>query len=289
MALSFNAERAMYWLSLEENASQQQIPSNLMTAREQRRAYLELREQELIQDAEDSDGSFSFVLKPAGELAGHQIQDVYRNSLAQVRILEWLDSTKNAGAVSDILNTEFAQDFSGPLALADIEQAATELEEAKMITVLNSFGGTQLRPCLTEKGSKLRMQKMSLNDATSTNTPNITSFNTVNHGQIGNQNVGGTNVRMEAHDNINNSGLNADELTEILSKLREILESAKIDESKVEDLRTDLSHIEKQSPKKSLRWIGSMLSTFIDDVIGVAGTETGQAMLEAVQPYIQAN
>lgn len=287
MALSFNAERALHWLSLEENASSQHIPSDILSRREQRRAYLELRQQGLLYDGEDTDGNFNFLLNSNGELAGHQIQDVYRNSLAQVQILDWLNSTNQNDSIQRILETDFIEDFSGKLTLEEIQQAAHELQNEGIIKSTKAFGGDMIHPELTEKGRKLHMKKMSLNQEATIEASYTTNFNTTTNGNVSNINSGGNHVNMEAHTTINNSGLGAEDLSRLLSELKEVVDRSSIDDAYARELKEELNDIGDRAPKRSFQWLRSAISTFINEVTRSVGTETGDAMVDSIRSYIQ--
>ncbi|GGO22603.1 hypothetical protein GCM10010980_24790 [Corynebacterium marinum] len=89
------------------------------------------------------------------------MQHTYRASLAQRRILEWL-TLQPGSAPSELLNTDFAEDFSGRLSSQEIDEAVDELEDGGFIKGLKAWGTGMLRAELASEGRRLYRSRMSI-------------------------------------------------------------------------------------------------------------------------------
>src|SRR5699024_4973665 len=227
----------------------------------------------LIQDTMDIDGNFSFILTSSGNLRAYQAQDIYRNSLAQFALLQWLSNEGHQGEVRDVLETPFVHDACVALNEDDITQAANELENAGMIEVVEAWGGHLLRPNLTPQGRKLQMLKRSMNEHSNSSEPSPTQINTTIEGNVGNMNSGSNYGSMEAHIHTKNTGISADELASLLHEFKEFIRDSKVNETEKQELQEEIEELEQKAGRKSFNWIRATVARFLGAVTETIGED----------------
>lgn len=286
MPLSFNSEKALNWLSLEENTGKQHIPLDILSTSDQYRTYGELVQRHLIQDTVDIDGNFSFILTSSGNLRAYQVQDIYRNSFAQFALLQWLSNERHQGEVRDVLETPFVHDVSVGLNEDDIIQAANELENAGMIEVLKAMGGHLLHPKLTPQGRKLQMQKRSLNEHSNSAETISTQINNTFEERVGNMISGSNYGSMEAHIHTKNTGISPDELTSLLHEFKEFIRDSKVNETEKLELQEEIEELKQKAGRKSFNWVRATVARFLGAVTETIGEDAGKELTALTQQYM---
>lgn len=277
MAITFSAERALRWLVDQPNQQASIVPENVVAPDELSLVYDELVSASLIQETRSIDGSFSFLLTPRGRIEASRMRHAYRASLAQRRILEWLAHHPDSSP-SDLLETDYAEDFSGRLTSEELHQAVQELEDGAFIKGLKAWGSEMLRAQLTSEGHRLHRSQMSIDQVHQSGGMTTMNISADNYGNqtIGNQAVGGQVHTMNAEVSM---GLSVDDITQALEEFRATVQTADISDEDKEELTEEASNIEKKLPKRGVNWALQGIQALATAALPVLGEEGASILL----------
>ncbi|PLV99128.1 hypothetical protein BRL53_07855 [Corynebacterium ulcerans] len=205
------------------------------------------------------------------------MRPAYRASLAQRRILEWLTCHPNS-APSELLSSDFAEDFSGRLSSSEINQAIDELEDGGFIKGKRTWGSEMLRAELTSAGYRLHRSQMSIDQVHQSGGMTTMNISANNYGNqtIGNQAVGSRVGVMSAGLSV---GWSVDDIARVLEEFRGTLQSADISEGDRAELTEEVDRIQKKLPKRGVEWALPGIQALATEAISALGKEGVSALL----------
>ena len=281
MVVSFEAFRVLWWLAGGPDSPRP--PDELCPKPNQRAVYDELAHAGLVRDTlTDGDINFNFVLSERGQVEARNVAAVYRVELAQRRVLEWLRTSSD---LDGLLGSDLAADYSGRLTEEEINEAAEELEDLRLVKGRKLADGTFFFVETTPAGKRaLRGPSPISGRPPGPMSVTTTSVAANNYGNqtIGNQNIGGAGAVMSA-EVTQNQGISLTEAVAVLEQLRSaILAAPGVDPAGRDEVVAEVDGMIRKASKYGLSWLKKAAVAFSDEVAAVCGP----AMADQFLPQI---
>ncbi|MBA4505312.1 hypothetical protein M3D57_08500 [Corynebacterium sanguinis] len=283
MSITFPAERVLRWLADQSDQQISAVPTDVISPDDSLSVYEELVGASLIKENRTLDGSFSFMLTNEGRIEASKAKHSYRASLAQRRILEWL-TIHPTSAPSGLLETEWAEDFSGSLTEQEIGQATDELKDSGYIAGTETWGGGMIRARLTSAGHQLYRSQESIDQFNQPGGAPTMSISADNYGNqtIGNQAVGSQVGSMTADMSMN---VTTDDIVRALEEFRTTVQSAEVpgvSEEEKKDLIEEATKIQEKLPKRGIDWARQSIQALVTATMSGLGEGFATSLLNVL-------
>lgn len=279
----YPAFRVLHWLSTV-TSDHQHPPAEVCPVEDQKDVYDELAHAGLVEETETLDGSFSFILSAAGRDAARRVRREYRPELARRCVLAFLDNAGGPAQRPGLEDSHWADDHTGALTEQEINEAADDLEDLRLISGTRTIDDEFYIFKITSAGRRALRGPAPIGggDNMSASTSHTTTTTTVtgNHNQI----AAGTNGTIhQAMSRDTTTTTTYENIGDIVRVLLEQLPQLPLNQVDMADIRDDaevvLAEIVTEEPNRTVmrRALNSLRGLLSPIVLGVNQAVSAEA------------
>ncbi|MFL4473158.1 hypothetical protein ACIPVK_04090 [Paeniglutamicibacter sp. MACA_103] len=247
MSLSFAALNVLNFL-VDQIENDQVVPADVCPQDELSEIHHELLAQNLVVKDDRLAGDPNFCILPAARASARRLSKRYRQAAIQLEIMSKIENNPDYGSTENYYPPASVRGI--PVAKGEYQRAVSHLTEWDLIKGFKYGGEGLIRPELTPNGYSALESGYSPEDWISMNkghTPTISNIgdtNTMNiNGPVGAAQQGDHNTATVTQ----NVGIDAEGFESALRQIREIIDSANLEDEDREAVHTQLEMIDEQA------------------------------------------